>query len=42
VTSQVRGLSEVVEVVDWSGERENVRKDRAEIGLEGRGEGRKG
>jgi len=41
VTSQVGGLSEVAEVVVWSGERENVRKDRAEIGLKGREDGRK-
>jgi len=40
LTSQVQGLAEVVEAVDWSGERKNVRKDFAETGLKGWGEGR--
>ena len=40
MTSRVRGLAEVVEAVDWSGGRENVRKELAEIRPKGKGEGR--
>ena len=42
MTGQVQGLAEVVEAVDWSGERKNVRKELVEIGLNGKEEGREG